>query len=142
MYKKTIKFTDYDGNNREESFYFNLNEAELTKWNNSKSGGLTKLINRLSEKQDAAGITKLFSEIIDMSYGEKSDDGRRFIKNREVLDNFKQTEAYSTLFMELSSNADAGLNFIKSILPVKMQKEIAKMEELESSNANITVAGN
>lgn len=117
MIKKTIKYVDYDGEQREEDFYFNLNKAEVAKMETSASGGLDKLINRIIAERDHGKIVELFEDLILRSYGKKSDDGRRFIKSQELRDEFSQTEAFSELFMELASDSDAAAAFVNGILP-------------------------
>ena len=120
MLKKTIKYTDYDGNEREEDFYFNLSKAEITEMELSKEGGMSEYIKKISAAQNAPELIKLFKEIITKSYGEKSLDGKRFIKNKELTEAFIQTEAYSELFVELASNADEAVKFINGIMPKNM----------------------
>lgn len=117
MIKKTIKYTDFDGNERTEDFHFNLTKAEITEIEMSTEGGLVKMIEKLVASQDSKRIIEIFKDLILTSYGEKSPDGRRFIKNQELRDSFAQTEAYSELFMELSSNSEAAANFMNGIIP-------------------------
>lgn len=121
MLKKTIKYTDYDGNEREEDFYFNLSKAEVTEMELSKEGGMSEYIKKISATQNAPELIKLFKEIITKSYGEKSLDGKRFIKNKELTEAFTQTEAYSELFVELASNADEAVKFVNGIMPKNMK---------------------
>ena len=103
MLKKTFKFVDYNGNPRTEDHYFNLTQAEVTELELSVDGGLTAMINRVVQAQNGRQIIDTMKDIILKSYGVKSPDGRRFIKNQEVRDAFVQTEAYSQLFMELAT---------------------------------------
>lgn len=117
MLKKTITYTDYDGVQRTEDFYFNLSKAEIAEMELSTAGGLDKTINRIVAEQDGARIIALFKDLVLKSYGKKSDDGRRFIKNQELRDDFAQTEAYSDLFMELATDADAAAAFVNGIVP-------------------------
>ena len=121
MLKKTIKYTDYDGNEREEDFYFNSSKAEVTEMELSKEGGMSEYIKKISATQNGPELIKLFKEIIIKSYGEKSLDGKRFIKNKELTEAFTQTEAYSELFIELASNADEAAKFINGIMPKNMK---------------------
>lgn len=118
MLKKVIKYTDYNGNVREETFYFNLTQAEVTELELSVDGGIVEMINRIVAAQKGKEIIETFKDIILKAYGEKSPDGRRFIKNQEVRDAFAQTEAYSVLFMELATDAKAASDFINGIIPV------------------------
>lgn len=120
MLKKTIKYTDYDGNEREEDFYFNLNKAEVTEMELSKQGGLSEYIKRIVAAQDAPSLIELFKELICKSYGEKSLDGKRFVKSKELTEEFTQTEAYAELFVELASNAEEAAKFVNGIMPKNM----------------------
>ncbi len=124
MLKKTIKFTDYNGVERTEDFFFNLNKAEIAEMEMSYAGGLTTYINRIIAAQDNPTLVKLFKDLILMSYGVKSDDGREFVKNDEIRNKFKHTEAYSILFMELSTNADAAAEFVTGIIPKDLAKDL------------------
>ena len=121
MLKKTITYTDYNGVERKEDFYFNLTKAEIMEMEMSISGGLTEMINRIVAAQDAPAIVKIFKELVLKAYGEKSADGRRFMKVDEngvpLSINFSQTEAYSQLFMELATDADAASAFVNGIVP-------------------------
>lgn len=126
MLKKTITYTDFDGNERTEDFYFNLTKAELTMLSLSHAGGLEKHLDRIVKSKDSPSIMKNFREIIKLAYGVKSDDGRRFIKSDEIYENFEQTEAYSVLFMELCTDSKFASEFVNSILPKDLVKEAEK----------------
>lgn len=117
MIKKTITFVDYEGNERTEDFWFNLNKAEIMELELLTTGGMEKLIHNIVSSQDTPSLVQLFKKLILKSYGEKSADGRRFIKNDEMREAFTQTEAYSQLFMELATDADAASAFINGIIP-------------------------
>lgn len=117
MLKKTITYTDYNGVERKEDFYFNLTKAEIMEMEMSISGGLTEMINRIVAAQDAPAIVKIFKELVLKAYGVKSPDGKRFIKSDELATEFAQTEAYSQLFMELATDADAASAFVNGIVP-------------------------
>lgn len=117
MLKKVIKYTDYDGVEREEAFYFNLSKAELAEMEFSETGGMSKYIQKIINEKDQVRLAELFKEIVLMSYGEKSSDGKYFEKSEEISRRFSQTEAYSELYMELISSTDAVVSFINSVLP-------------------------
>ena len=125
MFKKTISYTDYNGVERKEDFYFNLSKAELTEMELSIDGGLSEMIRRVVEAKDVPTLIKIFKELILKSYGEKSPDGKRFIKNKELTDAFVQTEAYSNLFMELSSDDQAAAAFVNGIIPADVAEKRA-----------------
>lgn len=128
MLKKTITYTDYNGNQREEDHYFNLSKAEIMEMELSTAGGLAELIQNVVKAQDGPAIMKIFKDIILKAYGEKSPDGKRFIKSEELSLAFSQTEAYSVLFMELVMDADAAGKFINGIIPADVAKEVASGE--------------
>lgn len=117
MLKKTITYTDYEGEQRTEDFYFNLSRAELVEMEMGTTGGLTKFIQRIIDAKDTKEIIAIFKELILKAYGEKSPDGRRFVKSKELSEGFAQTEAYSDLFMELSSNDESAVAFFNGIIP-------------------------
>lgn len=117
MLKKTITYIDYDGNRREEDFWFNLTKAEVAKMEFGTAGGIQKMIETLVQEQDTKRIIEIFDELICCSYGKKSPDGKRFIKTPELLEAFKQTEAYSDLFVELLGNPDKAAAFFAEIVP-------------------------
>lgn len=124
MLKKTIKYTDYDGRERTEDFYFNLNKAELTEMELSVKGGLTAMINKIISAEDSPTLIKIFKDLILKAYGEKSLDGKQFIKSQELRDSFQQCEAYSVLFMELATDANAASSFIQGLVPKGISSEL------------------
>ena len=125
MLVKKVKYTDYKGNQREEELYFNLSKAEVAEMELSHQGGLSEKINRIVATQDNKEIIELFKDLIVKSYGVVSDDGRRFIKNDKLREEFVQTEAYSELFMELASDADEAAKFVNGIIPqVENKKQV------------------
>ena len=128
MYKKTVTYEDYKGNTRTEDFYFNLNRAELVELELSTKGGLTVMMDRIRAAQDNATLFKIFKDLVSKSYGVLSDDGRKFVKNQEVLDDFMQTEAYSIIFSELATNAEAAAEFFNNVIPQNLSKELAEEE--------------
>lgn len=129
MLKKTITYTDYNGNERTEDFYFNLSKAEIMEMEMSTTGGLAEMITRIVAAQDQPAIIKIFKDLVLKAYGEKSADGRQFKKidenGRKLCEAFSQTEAYSILFMELATDADAAAKFVNGIVPADMSKQLA-----------------
>ena len=120
MLKKTIKYTDFSGNERTEDFYFNLTKAEIMEMEMGTTGGMAEMIQRIVAAQDAPAIIKIFKDLILKAYGQKSPDGKRFIKNDDIREEFVSTEAYSQLFMELATDADAAATFVNGIMPADM----------------------
>lgn len=117
MLKKTITYTDYNGVERKEDFYFNLSKAELMEMELGTTGGFAEMIQKIVDAKEASRIVKVFKDMVLKAYGVKSDDGKRFIKSKELSDAFAQTEAYSILFMELATDDKAGAEFVNGIMP-------------------------
>lgn len=117
MLVKKVVYTDYKGVKREEELYFNLSKAEVAEMELSHDGGLSEHIKKIVAAQSGKDIIALFKDLIIKSYGVISDDGKRFIKNDKLREEFVQTEAYSDLFMELASDADAASAFVNGIIP-------------------------
>lgn len=116
MLKKTVTYTDYNGVERTEDFYFNLSKAEVVEMEMGITGGLTETIARVVAARDQPSIIKIFKEFTLKAYGEKSPDGKRFIKSEELSEAFSQTEAYSQIFMELATDADMAAKFVNGVL--------------------------
>ena len=126
MLKKTITYTDYDGRERTEDFYFNLTKAELIEMDFSAKGGMQKLLEQITETNDRKRLIELVKDLILRSYGVKSEDGRRFVKTKELSEEFSQTEAFSELFMEVGTDDGAAVAFVKGILPQSLAAEVDK----------------
>lgn len=130
MLKKTITFEDYDGNILTEDFYFNLNKAEVIDWLSTSQGyTFDKALDEMRKKTNVKGIMEAVKDLIYRSYGEKSLDGRRFVKTPEVKANFMETEAYSVLFTELVTDATAAADFVNGILPKALIEDANKLME-------------
>ena len=140
MIKKTITYTDYDDVERTEDFYFHLNKGELLEWELSQDGGVENFVKKIISSQNRKQLVELWKWIILKSYGEKSDDGRRFIKSEELSKAFTETEAYSQLFVELSTNTEAATAFINGIVPgnlsAAMEDAAKAKEEYDQKNKN------
>ena len=136
MLKKTIKYKDFNGNEREEDFYFNLMQSEIAELESSTVGGFTESIQKIIQTQDVPEIIKQFKKIILKSYGEKSADGKRFIKSDELSEAFSQTNAYSELFMELATDDEAASAFINGIVPDELKQDENNISVVSPANGN------
>lgn len=127
MLKKNIKYTDYNGVEREDTHYFNLSKAEIMEMELSTVGGFAEMVEKVIAAQDTPTIVAIFKDLILKAYGEKSPDGKGFMKldeeGRPLSRKFSQTEAYSVLFMELATDAEAAAAFINGIVPSDVAKE-------------------
>lgn len=117
MITKTITYRDYNDIERTEKFSFHLNKAELMEMEMGTTGGLAEMMQRIVEAKDVPAIVKVFKDLLLKAYGEKSADGKRFIKTDALREEFAQTEAYSQLFMELATDAEAAAAFVNGIMP-------------------------
>ena len=137
MLKKTITYTDYNGIERTEDFYFNLNKAEVMEMEMSKKGGLAESIQRIVAAQDTPAIIAVFKKLVLDAYGERSEDGREFLKEDKngyrLSNKFKQTEAYSILFMELATDDKAAAAFINGIVPADMAKAAEEAQKAQNA---------
>jgi hypothetical protein len=137
MFTKKITYTDYNGVTRTEDFMFNLTKAELMEKQMSIAGGLDTVLRQIIDSNDQTKITEAFKQIILKSYGEKSEDGKHFIKVRNgvpLSEAFSQTEAYSELFMELSTDAEKAAEFVNHIIPASLATEVANIKDSDSEN--------
>lgn len=117
MYSMPIKYTDFDGNNREETFMFHLSPAELVDLESSYPGGMKRKLERALAKKDNVTIMAVFKKLVELSYGEKSDDGKRFMKSPDIWKEFSESNAYVELFMKLVTDSSAAQAFVDAVLP-------------------------
>lgn len=123
MLKKTITYADFNGDEVTEDFYFNLSKAEIAELELKQKGGLVEYLTHIVEAEDGEGIIDTFKKIILLSVGRRSEDGKRFIKNDEIRDEFVQLGAYSELFMELVTNVQSANEFVLGIVPSDISKK-------------------
>ena len=129
MIRWPITYTDFDDNERTEDFYFNLSKSELMEMDFSQTGGMENMIRSIVEAQDTKGIIEVFKAIILKSYGEKSLDGKQFVKLRngqKLAEEFQQTAAYDALFMELATDDKKAADFINGVIPKALAKQLAE----------------
>lgn len=127
MLKKTMTTVDFGGTERTEDYYFNLTKAEIMEMQLCTDGGFVETVKKIVEAKKQLELTRLFKKIICASYGVLSPDGRKFVKNQQVLDDFMATQAYSDLYIELlSGDGKAAEDFVNGILPKNLTNEAAK----------------
>lgn len=130
MYKKNIKYKDFNGIERDETFYFNFGMHELTLLEWRTPGGIKAYMENIIRTKDGQKLADMFKWLIDESYGVKSPDGRSFIKSKEVLDNFKYTTAYEILFMSLATDDKAAAEFVNGVFPKEAVEEAARQKAM------------
>ena len=128
MYKITETYEDFDGNKRTEDFYFNFTEAEITKMQFGTEGGLSAMINRIVQAQDTPRLIEVFEKLITKAYGVKSADGKRFIKDPEVIKAFTETNAFSQIYMRLATDTKAATEFVNNVIPKKLKDQAAQAQ--------------
>ncbi len=129
MLKKTITYEDFDGVQRTEDFYFNLTKSEIVEMENSVGGGLSSLLQKIIAEGDQKRLIEYFKKLVIGAYGEKSADGRVFLKNDRIREEFACTAAYSEIFMELATDDKAAAEFVNGVIPNmdKNQKTVPAM---------------
>jgi hypothetical protein len=135
MLKKTISYTDYDGNQRTEDFYFNLSKAEITEMELSMEGGMRAYIQRIIAAKSQLELVKLFKDVVLKSYGKKSADGRLFLKNDAIRAEFEASPAFSVIYMELMSDAQKAADFINGLMPADLCNQNPAMEMAATASA-------
>ena len=131
MLKKTVTYRDYNDVERTEDFYFNLSKAELLEMELGTSGGLAESIRKIVAAQDGPSIIRVFKDLVLKAYGEKSADGKRFIKSKEISEAFSQTEAYSQIFMELATDDKKAAEFVNGIVPAGMAAQASAIAPIQ-----------
>ena len=142
MFSRTFEYKGYDGQTHKETWWFNLSEAELYKLELGSVGGVNGVMNRMLREERPDKIVDMFERIILTSVGERSSDGRRFVKKQrpgfpwgEVAEDFRETPAYDILFMELVSSGEKLAAFLKGAIPAEVAEAIAKKEAEEKAEA-------
>lgn len=133
MLKKTITYTDYNGVERTEDFYFNLTPAEILDLEMTSEGGYTDMIQRIVNAKDSRAIIETFKTFLLKSYGKKSDDGRRFIKSPEISKEFEESPAFSDFYMTLAFDTEAASDFVNGLFPKDLRDKVAKLSEKNAS---------
>lgn len=135
MLKKVITFKDYNGVECTETHYFDLSQAEIMEMQMEANGSLAERYQNLVDSKDAAGLMKEFKFLICKSHGVRSEDGKHFYKTEQGLQDFLSSPAYSALFMELTTNAEAASAFANGILPIEEMKKSAEVKAVEKKAA-------
>lgn len=137
MIKKNVTYTNYNGEETTESFYFHLSQAELLRLEMATKGGLEAALNSMVEAKDGAGIMSYLETFITKSVGIKSEDGSRFNKSPEILADFVSSPAYDTLFMELCTDPEKAAEFLNGIVPPELAKNVERLSKLDQVKANV-----
>ena len=135
MLKKTVTYTDYNGVERKEDFLFNLNKAEIMEMEMGTTGGYAEMIQKIVNAKDTPSLIRIFKDLVLKSYGVKSEDGKRFIKSKELSESFSQTEAYVQIFMELATDDVAAAEFVNGVFPADLVKQVADKKASQTNQA-------
>jgi hypothetical protein len=129
--KKEIQFTDFDGNAAVTTAWFHLSKIELAEMEFIEKGGMAAKVQKIVASDDRLEIFKIFKDIISKAYGRRSDDGTRFIKTPEVLEEFKQTPAFDALLMDLMTGAEGAAEFMAGMIPNDMKGAVTLTDTLD-----------
>ena len=132
MFKKTITYTNFNGEEITEDFFFNLSKSEIAKSNFSTAGGIENLLRKLVNEKNIQSLSDLFTDFIGRSYGIRSDDGKFFRKSPEIRADFENSAAYDTLYMELLTSPESAVEFLKGVLPSDLTKDIENNDEIKA----------
>lgn len=129
MLKRPIKYRDLNDEEQIEDFYFNLTKRELVEMEVREKAGFAVWLKRIIDAKDHKTLVEEFQKLILFCYGEKSEDGKRFIKNDQLREEFSQSCAYEVLFEELTTDEEAAAVFIIGTLPKEMATDAKKAFE-------------
>ena len=124
MHKETITYTDFNGVQRTEDYYFDLSKPEIVKMQASEKGGYDVQLKSISASTNGALIMTFFENVIKAAYGEKTEDGRRFMKSDEISRSFMETPAYEVLFEKLVTDANAASEFVNRVMRANNPEKI------------------
>lgn len=134
MFKKKITYTDYNGQERTEEFYFNLSKSEMIMLESTTPGGYAAMLQRIIDSKDNTSLMKMFTDLIKMSYGVKSEDGKHFIKNDQVVEDFLNSAAFDQMFTEFFTDENAAADFAKGIIPSDITNNRQNFAALNGGN--------
>jgi hypothetical protein len=140
LLKKSITYTNFADEEVTEDFFFHLSKAEMVELELSEQGGLSKKLQEIVASNDGNTIIQTFKDLVLKAYGQKSHDGKRFIKTQELRDEFQSTEAYSVLFMELVTNAEAAAEFVNGVVPQGLEADMDKLIEQRREKESVEEA--
>lgn len=123
MLKREIIYENYDGVEIKETFYFNLTRSEIVMMGMEDDGDLAERLKAIVDTKDGKQIVKVLHDLLLRSYGEKSSDGRRFVKSPELSKAFSETPAFDILFDEIL-DPDKALDFINALIPKKYRDAV------------------
>lgn len=137
MIKQSISYVDYNGENQTEDFYFNLSKAEILEMMVADENIVESLQN-LAKNGTATQAMNWFKDLIQKSVGEKSEDGKRFVKSPEITKNFMESPAFSEFLFDIIQNPAKSEPFVQGLLPndvlAAMQTEIEGEKAVEFAN--------
>lgn len=139
MFKQTITSLDFNGKEKTADYYFNLTKGEIAKIHLSLPGGLDGFIDKLKTDPDVDSIINVFETLILKSYGKRTADGK-FIKSKEISEEFAATDAYSELFLKFIDNDnDFVTKFLEGVINVPLDtiQKILAENPIESIEVNL-----
>jgi len=139
--KQTVKYTDFNGQEQSQDFYFHLSRPELVRLEVSMEGGFQAYVQQIAQAEKMKELLEVFDKLLEMSYGKKSDDGQRFEKTPEMLAEFKSSPAYEKLWFDLATNAELGAAFINGVMPQGLDKDVNQLQLRAQEAATAAAVG-
>jgi len=131
MFKTTVKYTDFLGEEREETLRFNLTEIEMQNLSTDEIVFNPALLAAIAKEKDAMAMYKVIQKLILHAYGELSEDGRVFRKSDQIRSDFANSMAYSEFLTQVLSSDTMITNFMLGVFPAKIAEEIKKQGLLD-----------
>ena len=131
MLKQRVKYEGFDGELIEEDLYFNLTRMDLIELNDRyESKDMAAYMDKIVKEKNVKELYKVLKDIVLMAYGVKSEDGKRFIKNQTVKDEFAESLAFSQLIEDFHETDTSMSDFVTGIT--------SQIKGLELATANLT----
>lgn len=140
MYKVDLEHENFDGETVTSTLYFNITKTRLAK--------NLELRDELDEIQKMIGgetreltpgeiqkIVNLVEKIMKISYGVRSEDGKRFDQRADRWEEFQQTAAYDAFLYSLFETPSKATEFMVGVMPKDLIRQAeAQIKQVEEAN--------
>ena len=133
MIKETFEYEDFNGHKRTAEMYFNLTDIEVVDFSGRNPSQVTEDMETMVNTENIRGILAFIRDLINWSYGVKSEDGITFEKSPEITRKFVQSAYYSDwLFSLFENDAAKGIAFVKGVLPASLIEKAQERVNMEN----------
>lgn len=115
MFKHSVEYVDFNGSDRKEDLYFHLSLPEVTRLEAEIGMGLEDYIKGLTTNQELNTLLAFLERMLLSSYGQKTSDGKSFIKSQVIREAFEYSQAYAEIFEQVLSNPDLARKFGENV---------------------------